>query len=65
MSMENTNEDIVTKILSNHEILLRDYAKELFENKSYKTNPKYDLSHYLSTTEPSKNRFDDKYLFVK
>jgi len=64
--MEQTNEDIVTKILSNHEIILRNYAEEVYgASKNYVSNPKYDLTYYLNNNEPEQNRFDNKYLFVK
>lgn len=64
--MELSNEQAVTKILSNHEILERDYVEEMFEGaKIYQTNPKYDLTHYLNTTKTQPKRFDEKYLFVK
>lgn len=64
--MELTQEQIVTKILSNSEILKRDYVEEMFSPpKNYQTNPKYDLTDYLITNKPEPKRFDEKYLFVK
>ena len=64
--MELTQEQVVTKLLSNSEILERDYVEEMFEGtKTYQTNPKYDLTHYLNTTKAQPKRFDEKYLFVK
>jgi hypothetical protein len=63
--MEQTNEDIVTKLLSNHEILQRDYVEEMFDGKkTYETNPEYDLSHFLKTNKPEP-KYTDKYLFVR
>lgn len=63
--MEFSNEEKVTQLLSNHEILKRDYVEELFENKkSYYTNPKYDLSLFLNSLE-QEPKYEDKYLFVK
>ena len=60
-----TNEEVVTRILSNHEILERDDVDKMFEegSKTYVTIPEYDLTHYLNTKAVQK-RFDDKYLFV-
>lgn len=64
--MELTHEQTVTKILSNQEILERDYVEEMFEGpKTYQTYPKYDLTNYLNTTTTQPKRFDEKYLFVK
>ena len=64
--MERTSEEVVTKLLSNNEILNRDYAEELFEdNNSYATNPKYDLSGYLKNITPEPNRFGDRYIFIR
>lgn len=61
-----TSEKIVTKLLSNQEIIMRNYADEVLDgNMCYKSYPKYDLAHFMSECELSPNRFDDKYLFVK
>ena len=64
--MEQTNEEIVTKILSNSEILKRQDAPEVFESKrSYSTNPNYDLSLYMREEQIRRNCVKSKYLFVK
>ena len=63
--MELSNEDKVTRLLSNHEILQHDFVEELFEGrKRYATNPKYDLTSFLNSIE-QEPRYEDKYLFVK
>ena len=64
--MSLTNEDIVTDILINREILKRDESAELLSGRHhYSTNPKYDLTRYLSTKNPEPSRFGAKYIFVK
>lgn len=64
--MELSNEEKVTQLLSNHEILERDYVEELFETKkSYATNPKYDLTLFLNQIKQEPARYEDKYLFVR
>ena len=58
--MELSHEDIVTRILSNREILHCDYD----ESVMYSTNPRYDLTHYLKTAKPEPSRWGIKYVFV-
>ncbi len=57
--MEQTNEDIVTKMLSEREILCSGVSNL---NISY---PKYDLNLNLSKYKPEPSRFGEKYIFVK
>lgn len=66
--MENSNEDIVTDILTKREILKKQDSPEVFENAVYASNPQYDLSLYIKhkKEEPREiSRFGNKYLFVK
>ena len=63
-----TNEDVVTGILTQEEILKRQDAPDVFENKQYSTSPiEYDLSLFIKTKKhvPERNRFDSRYIFVK
>ena len=63
--MDLSNEEMVTELLTNREILKRQDAPEVFEDGiKYSTNPKYDLSNYLASNKPKSGRFGDKYLFV-
>ncbi len=65
-SRELSNEDIVTKILSDREILMRQDAPDVFERGAkYSTNPNYNLSDYLKKPRREISRFGEKYLFVK
>ena len=62
-----TNEDVVTGILTEGEILKRQDAPDVFEQKQYSTSPiEYDLSLFIKTKKhkPVRNRFDSRYLFV-
>ena len=63
--MELTHEDIVTKILSDGEIIKVDYTNDELTSQMYTTNPTYDLGNFLKTAPKEVNRWDDKYLFVK
>ena len=63
--MDLSNEDAVTNILSNREILKRQDAPEVFEGKQYSTNPNYDLTLYMKTAKPEPGRFGPRYIFVK
>lgn len=58
-----SNEDIVTDILVNREILKRSDAPD--RNGLYTTNPNYDLTNYLNTNKYTPSRFGPKYIFVK
>lgn len=58
-----TNEDIVTTILTDREILKRPDIQD--SNDIYATNPTYDLSSYLRTKKKEPGRFGPKYIFVK
>jgi len=62
--MNLTNEDIVTDILVNKEILKRD-EPAVNNRLQYAANPKYDLTRYLNTKNPEPSRFGAKYIFVK
>lgn len=57
-----SHEDIVTKLLSSSEILQTD---RLGRNKLSCTNPIYDLTLFLQTSEAEPSRFGEKYIFVK
>ena len=57
--MELTNEDIVTRMLSEHEIL-QSGKRDIFIS-----HPKYDLNLYMKTYVPEPSRFGEKYIFVK
>ena len=59
-----TQEDIVTRLLSVNEILRMDNAIEP-DDYPFKTNPAYDLTHFLNTIENEPSRFGEKYIFVK
>lgn len=63
--MELSNEDIVTGILINREILKCQESPEIFEAVNYSSSPRYDLSLYMKNAEPEKSRFGEKYVFVK
>ena len=64
--MNITNEDNVTKILTDKEIIRRQDSPELFENTPhYSTNPLYDLTHFMNTKTPELSQFGNRYVFVK
>ncbi len=58
--LELTNEEIVTRILSENEILRA--QKESFRPR-YKSN--FDLGSYLEKIKHTPSRFGAKYVFVK
>ncbi len=65
--MELSNEDKVTSLLSNKEILKKQditYVSNVNDMNSFR---EYDLSLYIKThkAKPLKGRFESKYLFVK
>ena len=63
--MELSNEEKVTSILINKEILKRKGSP--YENEYCTSNPiEYDLSLFIKTrkNKPVRNRFDSRYLFV-
>ena len=60
--MDLSHEDIVTKMLSNREIINANYDE--LNTKMYSTNPMYDLTHYLKTAKPEPSKWGEKYLFV-
>ena len=60
--MKLSHEDIVTRMLSKSEII---DANIVNEQKTFATNPLYDLSHYLENVKNEPSRWDDKYMFVK
>ena len=65
-SKELSNEDLVTKILSDREILMRADAPDVFESGAkYATNPNYNLSDYLKNPKREISRYGEKYLFVR
>ena len=65
-SVKSSNEEIVTKLLSDREILTRQDIPYLFDGvRTYDTNPNYDLSEYLKKPQRELSRFGPKYIFVK
>ena len=63
--MELSHEDIVTKILSDGEIIKVDFTNDELNSQMYMSYPSYDLGGFLKTAPKEVNRWDDKYLFVK
>ena len=67
--MKSAHEDIVTKLLSNREIIGSD--GELFDREYRRVDPiystpvKYDLNNYMKTAPKELSRWGDKYMFVK
>lgn len=59
--MKLSQEDVVTKMLSDREILSSNID---LHTKMYATNPAYDLTHFLNTYEPEPSRWGEKYKFV-
>ena len=57
-----SNEDVVTKLLSDREILKR---QEALVSSMNVTNPNYDLTNYLMNKKREVSRFGPKYIFVK
>jgi len=65
--MEKTNEQIVTNLLSDREILqyIADYGFNGDGSMQYSSNPSYDLTSFMKTKIPEYSRFGNKYIFVK
>lgn len=63
-----SNEDIVTNILTEREILKKQDAPYSVVNGKYSSSPvEYDLSLYIKTRKhkPEPGRFGSRYIFVK
>ena len=66
--MSLSNEDVVTNILTEREILKKQDAPVGIESAKYSSNPvEYDLSLYIKTrkNKPEVGRFGSRYIFVK
>lgn len=65
--MELSNEDKVTSLLSDKEILKKQDFSYVSDVNGMNSVREYDLSLYIKThkPEPLKGRFESKYLFVK
>ena len=65
--MEKTNEQIVTGLLSDREILqyIADYGFNGDGSVQYTSNPSYDLTSFVNTKIPEQGRFGNRYIFVK
>ena len=63
--MKLSQEDIVTKILSDDEILKVNYVEDELNKCMYSTNPLYDLNHFLKTASKEPSRWGEKYVFVR
>ena len=68
-ALQSEHEIIVTRLLSNREILGadgelydEDYNRIRFKFDSY---PIYDLTHFLKNIPPEPSRWGEKYFFVK
>ena len=63
--MDNYSENVVTDMLVKNEIIRRQDSPDAFESGSkYSTNPKYDLTSYLSTSNKKVSKFGSRYKFV-
>ena len=65
--MDYSNEDIVTNMLVNNEIIKIEDVPELFRKEviKYNSNPAYDLTGYLiKPHEPVQSKFGSKYKFI-
>ena len=63
-----SNEDIVTNILTEREILKKEDAPYGVVNGKYSSGPiEYDLSLFIKThkNKPEPGRFGSRYIFVK
>ena len=67
VNMGLTSEDIVTQLLSQHEILGVGMSSFGLQEHTpiYTTESKYDLSGFLSSAKPEPGRFGEKYIFVR
>lgn len=65
--MELSNEDKVTSLLSDKEILKKQDFSYVSDVNGMNSVREYDLSLYIRTHKPKplKGRFESKYLFVK
>ncbi len=68
-TLQSEHERIVTKLLSDKEIIGSD--GELYDednnrvNLLFNSNPLFDLTHFLKTLPPEPSRWGSKYIFVK
>ena len=63
--MKLSQEDIVTRILSDSEILKVNYEDDVLNSKMYASNPIYDLNTFLNKVKDQPSKWGDKYVFVK